>query len=107
MLKSLLLVDLLEDVFEATVILLQDGVLGAEVQRPGFGQSHLEGAVCKVPDRLICIVHPHSDTTCAWTDTKIYIKYNTFTYAVQHHHIQMNILYICVAVFIILICSKV
>lgn len=64
-----LFVDLLEDVFEATVVLLQDGVLGAEVQRPAFGQTHLEGAVGKVPDGLICIVHPHGYTTCAWTDT--------------------------------------
>lgn len=40
--KSLLLVDLLKDVFEATIVLLQDGVLGAQVQRPAFGQTHLE-----------------------------------------------------------------
>ena len=67
--KSLLLVDLLKDVFEATIVLLQDGVLGAQVQRPAFGQTHLEWTVGKVPDGLICIVHPHGNTTCAWTDT--------------------------------------
>lgn len=67
--KSLLLVDLLKDVFEATIVLLQDGVLGAQVQRPAFGQTHLEWAVGEVPDGLICIVHPHGNTTCAWTDT--------------------------------------
>ncbi len=76
-LKSLLLIDLLEDVFKATVILLQDGVLGAEVQRPAFGQTHLEGAVGKVSDRLVCIVHPHGNTTGAWTDRQTDIhKYN-------------------------------
>lgn len=64
-LRALLLIDFLEDVFEATIILLQDGVLGAKVQRPAFGQSHLEGAVGKVPDGLICVVHSQGNTTCA------------------------------------------
>lgn len=68
----LLLVDLLEDVFEATVVLFQDGVLGAEVQRPAFGQGHLEGAVSEIPDGLVRVVHSHGNTTGAWKDTEIY-----------------------------------
>lgn len=71
----LLLVDLLEDVFEATVILFQDGVLGAEVQRPAFGQGHLEGAVSKIPDGLVRVVHSHGNTTSAWKDTEVYAVY--------------------------------
>lgn len=62
---SLLLVDLLEYVFEAAVVLLQDGVFGAEVERPAFGQSNLEGAVSKISDGLICVVHSQSHTACA------------------------------------------
>lgn len=73
-LKPLLLIDLLEDVFETTVILLQDGVLGAQVQRPGFRQSHLEGAVSKVPDGTISIVHSHSYTTSAWRDIQTHVN---------------------------------
>lgn len=61
--RNLLLVDLLEDVFEASVILLEDGVLGAEVQRPAFNQAHLEGAVGKVPNGTVSVVHPQSHTT--------------------------------------------
>lgn len=71
--KHLLLVDLLEDVFEATVILLEDGVFGAEVKRPPFGQTHLEGAVGKVPDGLVCVVHSQGHTTRAWSHTFTYI----------------------------------
>ena len=63
--SSLLLVDLLEDVLEAPVVLLEDGVLGAEVHRPAFQQSHLEGAVGEVPDGFIRVVHPHRYTPCA------------------------------------------
>lgn len=69
-LSSLLLIDLLEDVFEATVVLLQDGVLGAQVQRPSFGYCHLEGAVGKVPDGFIGVVHPQSYSTGAWKHTQ-------------------------------------
>lgn len=84
---SLLLVDLLEDVFEATVVLLQDGVLGAEVERPAFGQSHLEGAVGKVPDGLVCIVHPQGYTPCAWTD----IQTPIYTSGMVHSHMLCNV----------------
>lgn len=48
----LLLVNLLEDVFEAAVVGLQDGVLGAHVQRPLLLDGVLEAAVSESPDRL-------------------------------------------------------
>lgn len=62
---DLLLIDLLKDVFEATVIFLEDGVLGAEVERPGLGQPHLEGAVSEVADGLVRVVHAQSHASCA------------------------------------------
>lgn len=60
-----LLIDLLKDIFEATVVFLEDGVLGAEVQRPGFGQRHLERAVSEVADGLVRVVHAQSHATGA------------------------------------------
>ena len=45
-------IDLLEDVFESPVILLQDGVLCAEVEWPALLQSKLKRAVGKVRDAL-------------------------------------------------------
>lgn len=48
----LLLVNLLEDVFEAAVVGLQDGVLGAHVQGPLLLDGVLEAAVSESPDRL-------------------------------------------------------
>lgn len=57
---DLLLIDFLKDVFEATIVFLEDGVFGAEVERPGFGQRHLEGAVSKVADGLVRVVHAQS-----------------------------------------------
>ena len=47
-----LVVNGLEDVLEPAVVLLQDGVLGAEVQRPVLGQRVLEAAVGKALNRL-------------------------------------------------------
>lgn len=46
------LVDLLEDILEAPIILLEDGVLCAEVERPALLQRKLKRAVGKVPDAL-------------------------------------------------------
>jgi hypothetical protein len=51
------LVDLLEDVLEATVVRLQDGVLGRKVHGPLLVQRVLEAAVRKVTDRLQQINH--------------------------------------------------
>lgn len=48
----LLLVNVLEDVFEVAVVGFQDGVLGAQVQRPLLPDGVLEAAVSESPDRL-------------------------------------------------------
>lgn len=48
----LLLVDVLENVFEASIVGLEDGVLGAHVQRPPFLDGILEAAVSKSTDGL-------------------------------------------------------
>lgn len=64
--SDLLLIDFLKDVFKATVVLLEDCVLGAEVERPGFGQRHLEGAVSEVTDGLVRVVHAQSYATGAY-----------------------------------------
>lgn len=71
---DLLVINLLKDIFEATVILFEDGVLGAEVERPGFGQRHLEGAVSKVTDGLVRVVHAQSHASSACSGT-----YDCFT----------------------------
>jgi len=59
----LLLVDLLEDVLEATIVLLQDGVLGAHVQGKTLQESHLERGVGEATDGVISVVLALSDTT--------------------------------------------
>ena len=51
-----LLIDLLEDVLEAAIVLLQDGVLGAHVQRQTLQQGQLEAGVGETGDRLIRVV---------------------------------------------------
>lgn len=51
-LSVLPLVDVLEDVFEAPVVGLEDGVLGAHVQRPLLLDGILEAAVSKSTDGL-------------------------------------------------------
>lgn len=50
--RVLLLEDLLEDVLEAPVVGLEDGVLGAHVQRPLLLDGILEAAVSKSTDGL-------------------------------------------------------
>lgn len=54
MLKNvdLLLEDVLEDVFEPSIIGLEDGVLCAHVQRPLLADGILEAAVCEACNRL-------------------------------------------------------
>lgn len=59
----LLLVDLGEDVLEATIVLLQDGVLGREVKRPSLLQGVDEARVGELTDGLIRVVHTHHDTS--------------------------------------------
>jgi len=64
--EDVLLVDFLEDVFEAPIVLLQDGVLGAQVERPALGQAHPEGAVRKVPDGAVRVVHSQGHAPATW-----------------------------------------
>ncbi len=44
--------DLLEDILEASVVALEDGVLGTQIERPLLLQSKLETAVSEANDRL-------------------------------------------------------
>lgn len=53
----LLFVDLLEDVLEATIVLLEDGVLRAQVQREAALESELQRAVGEVGDTRVRVVH--------------------------------------------------
>lgn len=57
-----LLVNLLENVLEATVVLLEDSVLGRQVKGLLLGESNLEARVGKADNRLLDIVHAHGDT---------------------------------------------
>lgn len=50
------LVDLLEDILEAAIVLLQNGVLGAHVQRQTLHQGHLEAGVSEATDGIIGVV---------------------------------------------------
>lgn len=63
--SQLPVVDLLEDVFKAAIISLQDGILGAHVEGPAFRQRHLEGTMGKILDRLVKIIHSHGYTSTA------------------------------------------
>lgn len=56
LLLVLLVVDLLEDVLEAAIVLLQDSVLGAHVERQTLEEGQLEGSVSKSTDGLISVV---------------------------------------------------
>lgn len=56
-------VDLLEDVLELSVICLQDGVLGAHVERQLLVERKLERRVRKALDRLGCVVLGLSNTS--------------------------------------------
>ena len=58
-----LLEDLLEDVLEAAVVALQDGVLGAHVQRQALHQGHLERGVGEAADGVIGVVLSLGNTT--------------------------------------------
>merc|ERR1711976_452828 len=58
-------INLLEDILEASIILLQDCVLCAHVQRPFLVKSIFEAAVCKISDGLVCVVHGQGHATSA------------------------------------------
>jgi len=49
-------IDLLEDILESSIILLQNGVLGAHVQWQALAESELETGMCEALDRLIGVV---------------------------------------------------
>ncbi|KAH0281690.1 putative isocitrate dehydrogenase, partial [Aureobasidium melanogenum] len=59
----LLVVDLLEDVLESSVVLLQNGVLCAHVQRQLLVNGELETGVCETRNTLVSVVLGLSDTT--------------------------------------------
>ena len=58
------LVNLLEDVFEAAVVLLEDGVLSAQKKRIATVQSVGHRGMRKIPDAFVHVVHGHRN---AWT----------------------------------------
>eukprot|EP00128_Syssomonas_multiformis_P014375 Colp12_sorted_trinity150504_noHs@5349 len=58
----LLVVNLGENVTETTVILFQNGVLGAKVQRPALVESEGKAAVRKPNNRLFSVVHSKTNT---------------------------------------------
>jgi len=55
--EVILLINLLEDVFKAAIVLLQDGIFGAQVQWPALHQGLVEAGVGKAPDGFIGVVH--------------------------------------------------
>jgi hypothetical protein len=50
------LIDLLEDVLEPPIILLQNRVLGAHIQRQALAQRQLETRVCEAGNRFVGVV---------------------------------------------------
>ncbi|CAB4566819.1 unannotated protein [freshwater metagenome] len=62
---ELTLEDLCEDVLEATVVSLEDRVLGGEIDRILPCDSVVEGGTSEVADRIIQVVHRHRDAR-AW-----------------------------------------
>ena len=62
LLRVLLLVDGLENVLEPPVVLLQNGVLGRQVQRQLLAQRHLERRVGKPFNGLVRVVHGQPDS---------------------------------------------
>lgn len=56
-------VELLEDILEATIVLLEDGVLGAHVEGKALVKSQLERGVGEASDGLVGVVLGLGDTT--------------------------------------------
>ena len=54
-------VDFLEDVLEAAVVDLEDGVLGRQVHRIAARQAVVHRSACKVADGIVQVVHAHRD----------------------------------------------
>ena len=57
------LVDLLEDILEATIVLLQNRVLGRQVAREVPGEGVLHAGVGEAIDGLVSVVHAEHDTS--------------------------------------------
>lgn len=55
-------VDLLEDVLEAAIVLLEDGVLGGQVEGVLTADRELEAAVGELVDRFVGVVHRQHNT---------------------------------------------
>jgi len=53
----------LEEVLETAVVLLEDSVLGAKVERPLLLKRVLHAALGKTEDRLVGVVHAHGDSS--------------------------------------------
>ncbi|EEY04764.1 NADP-dependent isocitrate dehydrogenase [Brucella melitensis bv. 3 str. Ether] len=51
--------DFLEDVLEAAIIGLEDGVLRGEIDRIAALQAVIEGSACEFADRFVQIIHGH------------------------------------------------
>lgn len=62
-LAVILFIDVLEDILEAAIVFLEDGVFGGHVERHLFGKGHLETAVGKPTDGVVGVVHGKPDTT--------------------------------------------
>lgn len=54
------LIELLEDIFKPAIILLEDCILGAQIQRQPLQQGHVEARFGEAPDRFIRVVHGQS-----------------------------------------------
>ena len=66
LLLVLVVVDGLEDVLELAVVCLENGVIGAHVQRQLLVQRHLEGGVCEAGDGFGGVVLGLRDTALRW-----------------------------------------
>jgi hypothetical protein len=59
----LLVENILENILESSIIFLQDGVLGAQIQGPFLLQSELEAGLGKTHDGFIGVVHSHGNSS--------------------------------------------
>jgi len=57
--EVVLLVDLVEDILESTVVTLKDGVLGGKLERISSVERVLEASPSESGNGLVCVVHSH------------------------------------------------
>ena len=55
-------IDFFEQILEAAIIGLEDGVLGRQIHRPLAGKTIVEAGLGEIADRIIQVVHAHGDT---------------------------------------------